>query len=131
MDETSAETQSEANPPFDRGAFKAKWIAALRSGEYKQGRSFLRKEDNFCCLGVALDLLGVEWKKSPYTLNEGTVFRCGTDDGVLPFKYARQLGIAQSGQIEDYSALAAMNDAGKSFLEIADFIEQNWHPTND
>lgn len=36
-------------------AFKAKWVKALRSGKYKQGKGQLfQKEDNqYCCLGVA------------------------------------------------------------------------------
>lgn len=40
---------------------KAKWIAALTSGEYKQGRNWLRtSEDGFCCLGVLCDLYAKE-----------------------------------------------------------------------
>ena len=35
---------------------KALWITALRSGEYKQGRSSLNVDDKFCCLGVLCDL---------------------------------------------------------------------------
>jgi len=35
---------------------KAEWIAALRSGEYKQGVQLLRQGDQFCCLGVLCDL---------------------------------------------------------------------------
>jgi hypothetical protein len=35
---------------------KAKWVAALRSGEYVQGRSRLRTGNTFCCLGVLCDL---------------------------------------------------------------------------
>ncbi len=35
---------------------KKLWTEALRSGEYKQGSGFLRKENNFCCLGVLTDL---------------------------------------------------------------------------
>ena len=32
---------------------KARWIAALRSGEYTQGRYSLKtKEGHYCCLGV-------------------------------------------------------------------------------
>ena len=33
---------------------KAKWVAALRSGEYKQGRDVLHnnKSNTYCCLGV-------------------------------------------------------------------------------
>lgn len=37
--------------------FKAKWLVALRSGDYPQGRNHLRSEQGFCCLGVAADLL--------------------------------------------------------------------------
>jgi hypothetical protein len=33
------------------------WCEALESGRYKQGRSALRRDDAFCCLGVACDLL--------------------------------------------------------------------------
>ena len=33
-----------------------KWVRALRSGKYKQGREWLRAGDTFCCLGVACEL---------------------------------------------------------------------------
>jgi len=33
-----------------------KWVKALRSGKYKQGRNRLRKKDRFCCLGVLCEL---------------------------------------------------------------------------
>lgn len=33
-----------------------RWIAALRSGEYKQGESFLCSEGRYCCLGVACEV---------------------------------------------------------------------------
>jgi hypothetical protein len=35
---------------------KARWVAALRSGGYKQTRGRLRHGDSFCCLGVLCDL---------------------------------------------------------------------------
>jgi hypothetical protein len=36
---------------------KKAWLAALRSGEYQQGKGVLRSEnDRFCCLGVLCDL---------------------------------------------------------------------------
>ena len=31
-------------------------VAALRSGKYKQCTGALRKDDGFCCLGVACDV---------------------------------------------------------------------------
>lgn len=40
-----------------RPKVKKEWIAALRSGDYRQGRGQLRSEDNsFCCLGVLCNL---------------------------------------------------------------------------
>jgi hypothetical protein len=36
---------------------KAAWVAALRSGDYTQGREYLRSsDDTFCCLGVLCEL---------------------------------------------------------------------------
>lgn len=41
---------------------KSKWVAALRSGEYRQGICFLKRDTpakvppTFCCLGVLCDL---------------------------------------------------------------------------
>lgn len=37
-------------------AIKRKWLAALRSGEYMQGRRKLRHAGRFCCLGVLCNL---------------------------------------------------------------------------
>lgn len=40
-----------------KAAVKKAWVAALRSGKYKQGRGKLRTADNkFCCLGVLCNL---------------------------------------------------------------------------
>lgn len=33
---------------------KKKWVAALRSGKYEQGRQFLESNGEYCCLGVAV-----------------------------------------------------------------------------
>lgn len=37
---------------------KLKWIAALRSGAYKQGKGRLRRGDSYCCLGVLCEVAG-------------------------------------------------------------------------
>jgi hypothetical protein len=38
---------------------KTRWIEALRSGDYKQGKSILHNiyTDEFCCLGVLCDIV--------------------------------------------------------------------------
>lgn len=53
-----------------RPSVKKKWLAALRSGEYKQGSGALRTaDDRFCCLGVLCDLYAKEkeipWEPNP------------------------------------------------------------------
>lgn len=44
---------------------KKKWIEALRSGKYKQGKTLLRSANKFCCLGVLCDIIkneiGINW----------------------------------------------------------------------
>lgn len=38
-------------------AFKEKWLSALRSGRWTQGKGFLNLGSTYCCLGVACDVL--------------------------------------------------------------------------
>ena len=51
---------------------KQKWINALRSGEYEQGRKSLRDRNKYCCLGVLCDLhakeTGNKWVEDQYYL---------------------------------------------------------------
>lgn len=35
---------------------KAKWVSALRSGEYTQTKGFLHNDNGFCCLGVLCEI---------------------------------------------------------------------------
>lgn len=42
----------------------AKWVEALRSGEYKQTQGFLEKEGSYCCLGVYCEVTGIPYSKS-------------------------------------------------------------------
>lgn len=44
---------------------KELWVAALKSGEYVQGRFSLRKNSKFCCLGVLCDIAPFgEWDEA-------------------------------------------------------------------
>lgn len=101
---------------------KAKWVAALRSGEYRQGVGYLNAKDGFCCLGVLCDISGEgQWEADPEVPE---CKRYLTDDAwnraTLPTKIEKQQRI--SSHISD---LMNMNDGGKSFTEIADFIQTN------
>jgi hypothetical protein len=109
-----------------------KWVAALRSGEYRQAQQVLRKENKFCCLGVACDLYGkehgIEWKKV------GDAYYFLDEKMVLPKSVKEWLGTLTSGTFfEDKSVpekdryrhtqLSSKNDRDSSFAEIADIIE--------
>ncbi len=114
---------------------KEKWVKALRSGDYKQDTGKLRsEEDGFCCLGVAVDvLMPKEWVNSgdsyfPHwtagpkqELLMPTEGDNNTTEGFLPPRLAKRIGITQRRQ----EILAKMNDDGKAFPEIADYIEKN------
>ena len=93
---------------------KARWVEALRSGKYTQTTRCLRDGTGFCCIGVLADVVGVEWEKQVWQDGEA-FFEMGGDEPV------RAVGVPVPTQ----AALVAMNDHGKSFAEIADYIEAN------
>lgn len=98
---------------------KEEWVAALRSGAYKQGDGGLRCADSYCCLGVLADVLvkkgkGV-WLETDefdgYVL-EGKTYEAYLDEDY--FNYDKQ------------SYLARLNDSGDfTFLDIAKIIEDS------
>lgn len=110
-----------------------KWVKALRSGEYKQGKGRLvDRNDNFCCLGVlcniAPDSLG-EWVSNNKYVNWEFKDNEGETDLLLPpSKIIEWAGMNSFDGYVLYPteiSVAEMNDDGASFDEIADFIEKN------
>jgi hypothetical protein len=105
------------------------WVAALRSGDYKQGREVLRDGDEFCCLGVACDL-AVKAGLPIDVHNEYAVASYNENTGTLPNIVRRWLGLTtDTGGYWDKAigsgSLAALNDdRGYDFEQIADVIEQ-------
>lgn len=103
-----------------KSEFKKSWVATLRSGNYRQGRSYLRDEDNSCCcLGVLCDITRPTlWRQFDgtrvWTIESHSDF---PSPGLL-----REWGLS----VDQAHHLANMNDTGKSFAEIADFIEKHY-----
>ena len=97
--------------------FKAKWTEALRSGKYKQFLEALRSPelDSYCCLGVACDIYDPDkWNtKQPWVYDYSAV--------KLPIWLLEKINLSP----RDQSELMQMNDLGKTFDEIAGWIEQN------
>jgi hypothetical protein len=93
--------------------YKTPWLVALRSGEYKQTRKFLKNSVGFCCLGALCDVAGATWDKSSASV-DGV-----RSSGLLSAPTLDKFGLTGDEQHE----LAHMNDDGKTFAEIADHIE--------
>ena len=120
---------------------KAKWVAALRSGKYTQGRGALRRTNGeMCCLGVLCDILAPDdWAPPPEKGINPDCFRHG---GVIdtPSQRLREMAGFPSVKFSqpsesvfatpkvslggDSDFLWAFNDAGATFSEIADAIEE-------
>lgn len=118
---------------------KAEWVAALRSGEYAQGRDALHVRhgggSKFCCLGVACDLAE---KAGIVRAEESTVLRGrtryvaaedATDGGTafLPIAVADWLGVSCDPLVTREGrpvCLSTLNDMNIPFSIIADLIEE-------
>lgn len=128
------------------------WVAALRSGQWLQTRNALQRRDSdrdvmtFCCLGVACQLskLG-EWydvglfrdgsHQAEDAYNEERLLE-GDEEPTPTFEeeftspdVQKWLGLkTKSGEFKtsagERTSLATLNDAGASFEEIADYIEE-------
>lgn len=109
-----------------------KWVAALRSGEYKQGMGQLEMARKYCCLGV---LCKIAPKSVPkvYQNKKGTKLWGTTLFGQK--KVREWSGIKSAdGEFTEEGVLVSLiqkNDgfvgvAPKSFKKIANIIEKNW-----
>lgn len=91
---------------------RRKWLAALRSGKFKQGRNALKKKDGdkylHCCLGVCLEAVAGH---CPISKDQGT----RSDYS----KVRSLLGIDN-----DVRFVWANDNAGKSFRQIANMAER-------
>lgn len=110
-------------------AHRAEWIAALRSGDYKQAKGALRRGDSFCCLGVACEVAArhgvTERVKNGYKDPQG-YYPAATS---LPVAVRDWLGLkgTSGGLVESLGggrSLDALNDSGRwTFEQLADLIE--------
>jgi len=117
--------------------WKAKWLAALRSGEFKQGNGYLNRDGGFCCLGVLCELVAREGQTTKHVDEDGATHyarsgRCAS----LPYEIVELTGMVAWGSFGDFeidspflsgaTSLSAANDQGATFQQIADFIEKEF-----
>ena len=98
---------------------KTRWVEALRSGHYKQGKGQLRPtSDSYCCLGVLCDIMNPEG----WTLDDGLYIFEDRFFGVLSPELRSKTGVNQ----KIHSTVMDMNDIEKKpFKEIAQWIQEN------
>lgn len=106
--------------------WKKKWVDALRSGEYEQGRGGLRSTtDKFCCLGVLTDLCIKEGLTEEWEIGDKDWWEAEGRPGTLPTSTRKATG-ADYPYIPREGHLATLNDRrGFSFERIADLIEEH------
>ena len=128
-------------------AVMEQWVAALRSGEYKQTEGRLRAFDDnnnqptncFCCLGVLCDLFAKTRTDCAWGESDDEYEDCAfvvedieTVDKVLPQLVRRWAGMnSECGDffneaLKDEQRLTDMNDCGATFEELANVIEKNY-----
>lgn len=105
------------------------WVADLRANPDIQGTGYLCQNGKFCCLGRAIEVFNRFHPDDPIIktfLNDNNKKAVVYDDsmGILPPRVATWLGMKSfNGSYKDTS-LTNDNDRGKTFLEIADIIEE-------
>lgn len=129
-------------------AIAEKWISALRSNKYKQGKDYLcqaytrkgkKPQFTHCCLGVLCDMYNKEHagkdklKVNELTGTEYDVVMFNDKAETLPRKVMKWAGIKSDiGEIKNdwtkknYDSLAEMNDCGESFKTISNVVEKNY-----
>ena len=105
---------------------RAAWVAALRSGDYKQARVALQAINGHCCLGVACEVME---KRGMATRRQGEEDgeAGGKLKGILLTGYPEHVAIARALGLDEREArkLVKMNDERRqSFEQIANYIER-------
>lgn len=104
--------------------FRKDWLAALRSGKYKQGTAVLYNPEleSYCCLGIGCLLVGFskeELIRKSYPIN------IEDKNNKIPYLLKDTYSIL-SNRNTFYNTLSQINDIDKkSFSEIVDWIEEN------
>lgn len=119
-------------------AHRKEWVAALRSGQFKQGHGVLSNGEEYCCLGVACVLAGIEADPTPYGDDEPYRLYFDNEPLVLPQRGQDWLGVDEGNPNIDAprwlridtqdgdpwpADVATLNDDGFTFNQIADLVE--------
>ena len=107
----------------------SKWIDALRSGKYEQTKGKLRYDRTegevvWCALGVGCDVFKNDTGKGKWRTYFGASAKFEVDTeksyGIMPTTVRDHYDLC----ILDARNISNLNDAGKTFAEIADWMEE-------
>lgn len=103
--------------------FAKRWVSALRSGAYQQGKGALCANGKYCCLGVACEIYRIAYGIDVGSDTRGRRTYYG-EAMRLPNTVRNVLGLAtRTGRYSYDMSLASVNDRGGSFNQIANLIE--------
>lgn len=115
-------------------AIKKKWLAALRSNKFPQGRGQLKSDEGYCCLAVLACVVDPKRK----TWDAGDGFFGGNErrgdvvkeqveliGGCIPPKTIDKLTKMNDGHTPSHHAVDRRVYTKHTFAEIADFIERS------
>lgn len=103
-----------------------KWLAALRSGDYKKCQKFMRYDHSFCAIGVLCDIHFKECGKKDAWHAAASIYRYYGAMYKPPEEVREWLGIPlYQHLIFSSPTVVSMNDnTTNTFPEIADMIEK-------
>lgn len=109
---------------------KEKWLTALRSGLYRQGHHRLKRgflNPSHCCLGVLCEVASLEGLVTPKQTGLSLHTFVSTEGGSIFGEFMPPGNVMKWANLDtkDAAHLVEMNDSGKPFSEIADYIETN------
>ena len=109
-----------------------KWVAALRSGEYKQTSGVLANAERtaHCCLGVLCEIAVKDGVGLQVLHPDGASYTSfDGEDAHLPPRVDDWADLYSAAPVtlrQSIVGLIHMNDNGGSFEDIADAIEEHW-----
>lgn len=110
------------------------WVAALRSGDYKQGRAALKapaEQDQVvhCCLGVACEVAIANGAKVKESIDSCGMYWFDDRQGVLPNSVMSWYGlpVASPKLTDELDAIAANDEMEMDFEQIADLLVARYH----
>lgn len=105
----------------------ARWVRALESGKYKQGKLELHRVQGgkhfYCCLGVACEVFDRAFPGELNIEDEGKSVSYDGEYADLPKRVREAFGLSKFGGVADGETLVGLNDSGVRFKTIAKIIK--------